>query len=627
MTEVLIHGQNDTDPITPENSSAAEQRAAAERFVHEVAPILKKVTGLDVAVGVGTGWATNLETAAVTIDPTFFLERGYSPDDSFYAMMHELLAHVRDAVRDPEYALKQIEFARTGKAEAIFNNIITDIAGNRQTHALLPRQAQVGANLYNTKLFPVEKDGERVDYTKIPLHLQFLYKMIRQAMIPGDDLEVRPEVDEALAELRNYKGAGDVVEYLTRPDSKLSGAARFERQKVIIYPVYKKLLEQDREEAAKKPTDDTQQGSDGQPNEGTEGDNNEQQPDTQDNNTSGGGNSNQDDPFEDDYRDYFDTKHPEPLDEEDHDALEEAIRNAIKNRDTPKSEPQPVSILDAQRREEGLDTVEYADYRAAIERDLGSIDEMRATYASVIETQIALRRGVSRAAYREGDVIDLDRLPQTIADVQAGVSEPLAYNRYEQVRGHAEYIGRTDYLFAFDCSRSMLGDEKHVAAARAALIALEGLAAIERDIAEAERQNTMNLELDVRTGLYTFRTSATCLKQLGPGLSDRERLSVRSSLLSPRGTTADDLALRAIDEVKREPGRRRIVIVITDGESNEPSATNREIRKLRRAGDLVFGIGIGPEAVIDLYAPNATRIIDPADLPAAVRSLIESSMK
>ena len=135
------------------------------------------------------------------------------------------------------------------------------------------------------------------------------------------------------------------------------------------------------------------------------------------------------------------------------------------------------------------------------------ISEMRTVFQSVLNEVVATRRGLSRQSHQDGDILDPNRLAQTVVDIKSSVT-PEAFQRYEAVRGRTELNCKTDYFFVFDCSGSM-GGEPARAAASCAVIMLEGLAGMERDIRQLEEQQSIDLsDLSIRTSLYTFGTDA-----------------------------------------------------------------------------------------------------------------------
>lgn len=627
MSEVLHISTSDPEPPapTPEQEALLEERQSAldkaASFLRDQIPALCQLTGMGVNVAVGKDWATDPETGSFTIDPSFFTEKGYSADHCAFATLHELMAHVRDIKRDPVFSARQDAFATSSKnpqerqARQIFNNILTDIHGNKQIMNMLPAMREVGADLYNNRLFPTERDSEPVDYTKEPMHLQFLYKIIRQEMIPGSETPVRQEVDEAIDQLRNFQdGQVDLISFLTDPNAKgsdgkkMSGNDRFDYWLTQIWPKYESLIELDKQEAK-----DNQQDSDSPQNDTGEQDNN---------------------PFSDAYTDYFDNRHPDPLSPEEHEKIHKTIKKA--NQDKRRESVTPEQREHNRQREAnrryreqtGHSLREKEKYNSEIWRFRKQIDQMREVFRSVLSEAAATRRGLSRRAHQDGDVLDPNRLAQTVADIKSGVA-PEAFQRYETIRGQAELSCKTDYFFVFDCSGSMAGKSAQ-SAASCAVIILEGLASMERDIRKMEKEQNIDLsDLSVRTALYTFGSSSVCHKPLSSSLNDKQRLDTYAAITAAdAGDTADYLALQEIAGLRRDHDRQRIVIVVTDGESSDRNAAYAAINQLRRdQNTVVYGVSIGSIAAEQLYAPNAKFIDDPKDLPNILQSFIETTIQ
>lgn len=627
MSEVLHISTNNPEPSapTPEQEALLEERQSAldkaASFLRDQIPALCQLTGMGVNVAVDKGWATDLKTGSFTIDPSFFIEKGYSADHCVFATLHELMAHVRDVKHDPVFAARQRAFIMGSKnpqerqARQIFNNILTDVHGNKQIMNMLPAMREVGADLYDNRLFPTERDSEPVDYTKEPMHLQFLYKIIRQEMIPGSETPVRQEVDEAIDQLRNFQdGQVDLISFLTDPNAKgsdgkkMSGNDRFDYWLTQIWPKYESLIELDKQEAK-----DNQQDSDSPQNDTGEQDNN---------------------PFSDAYTDYFDNKHPEPLSPEEHEKIHKTIEkaNQDKRRESVTPEQREYSRQrEANRRyreQTGHSLREKEKYNSEVRRFHKQIGHMRQVFRSILDEVIATRRGLSRRPHQDGDVLDPNRLAQTVADIKSGVA-PEAFQRYEAIRGRTELGCKTDYFFVFDCSGSMAGKSAQ-SAASCAVIMLEGLASMERDIRKMEKEQNIDLsDLSVRTALYTFGSSSVCHKPLSSSLNDKQRLDTYAAITAAdAGDTADYLALQEIAGLRRDHDRQRIVIVVTDGESSDRNAAYAAINQLHRdQNTVVYGVSIGSIAAEQLYAPNAKFIDDPKDLPNILQSFIETTIQ
>lgn len=271
---------------------------------------------------------------------------------------------------------------------------------------------------------------------------------------------------------------------------------------------------------------------------------------------------------------------------------------------------------------------EKQHYDNEVKRLHRQIDQMRQVFQSVLNEVVTARRGLSRRSHQDGDILDPNRLAQTITDIKGGIT-PEAFQRYETVRGRTELNCKTNYFFVFDCSASMSGAPAE-AAASCAVIMLEGLAGTERDIRQLEQQQSIDLsDLSVRTSLYTFGDTATCHKPLSSDLNDKQRLDTYAAITAAdMGSTADYLALQEIADLPRSQDRQRIIIVATDGASDNPSAAQAAVSQLRRdQNTVVYGVSIGSAAAEQLYAPNAKRINDPKDLPNVLQSFIETTIQ
>jgi Mg-chelatase subunit ChlD len=585
----------------------------------------------------GAGMATDPRSGDVLVDPRFFFEAGYtSPDQASYGILHETAAHVRTAVNNPRFNERVIAFAEKGDPQALFNNIFEDIAGNNLIHAVLPRMRGVARELYVERLF------KETDYTSFPRHVQFLYKTIREEMAPGSEVTVLPEVDEALAGLRDYKGQGDVIKYSTavaKSARKAMGEEeRFTIWQNIIYPVYESLLEQDRNDPERQDQGQDQgqgqegdgentndqgesQQSSGQPQEGSEG-NTDQRSD--------------DERFGSFYDDFKQNRHPEPMSEEEEEKLREHAKEKAEQQARSQSPGNPLSEQERQldekvRKETGHSLQEQRQYHAEITKWQTVIQEMRDVFQQVINDRVAEKRGLSRRNFAEGAVLDPDRLVQTVIDIRNNNEEPEAFRDYETKKGEAQAIGKTDYVFLFDISGSMEGSKADAAAA-SAVIGLEGLAALQRDVEEAEATQKVDLDLDIRTAIYVFGDRAVCVKPLSTKVSPKERLDTYAAVADPNdGSTQDYLALEEVEGWEVEPDRRRILIAVSDGGSNDgfndtsPRA-RRAIDKLRGKGWFVYGISIGSDEAEALYKPTARRVDDPAKLPETIQGFIESTI-
>lgn len=644
MNEIVKTNHLEEVNLASEESEVQSVVHSASEFLRDEVPVLLRLAGAgSIRVEIGQEWATNIATGNFTIDPNFFAEKGYSPDHCVFATLHELLAHSVDVVKDPVFAQQQIRFNRSApdateqQARAIFGSIMTDILGNKKICQLMgSKMKEVQVDIYETRLSPTERDGEPVDYHQYPKHLQFLYKIIRQEMIPGSETTVDETVDTAIDRLRQQKFTDkhgqelDLIQFLTAPNKDLPSTKRFDYWLATIWPEYKELFEADKAEFNEKQQSGQNSGEQSDQDSDASGSDQPQESQTSGDQSQ---NSNSDNPFQNDYADYFENKHPEPFSHDEHEKIEDYTNKAAD--ESRKKERTPEQIeAERQRkanneyyRQTGHSLREKSDYDAEVNKWHRQIEEMREVFRSILSEVVAKRRGLSRASYEDGDVLDPNRLAQTITDVKSGIV-PQAYQRYELIRGRTELIGKTDYIFVCDCSGSMQG-EKSQAAATSALIMLEALAGMERDVRKLEEDLGVDLsEFDIKTALYTFGDESTCLKPLGNKITDKQRLDTHSEILATNGGgTADFLALEDIAALPRDRERQRIVIVVSDGESNNKNRAASAVKSLRQQGCQVFGIAIGSTAAEELYAPNSRLITDPSQLPEVLQKFIESTIK
>lgn len=185
-----------------------------------------------------------------------------------------------------------------------------------------------------------------------------------------------------------------------------------------------------------------------------------------------------------------------------------------------------------------------AEYRQRSAELAPEIDRIRALFARIIGDRVAQRRSQSRRAFPDGDELANDMFASIIAEAASGVRAPNAFRRRVLSPTLTSDAGSTDYVLMVDASASMTGPASQ-AAADAMIILLEGLAAVERDIAHAEQSAGISLELDVRSSLIVFDAEAFVVKPLSRGLDDAARRRIHAETREPGGSTNDAAALAA----------------------------------------------------------------------------------
>lgn len=615
----------------------AEDQARVDQFLNEEVQQLGSLYSLpSITFKVGNKWSTNLETGEVTIDLSFFTDKGYKPDWVIYGALHEIRAHLSEVLLKPGFTKRVIEFINEGEAQSIFHNIFADIAGNKAIHARLPRMSQVAEDLYRHKLMPDDPTPQE-DFLEVqkryidePRHLQFLYKIIRDEMIPGSHTGVAPEVREAIDSLRNFEDSGeDMIKFstaLSDPSGhELSPEVRFEIWIQKIYPIYQKLLEQDQQDPHFQQNQSVSTNSQGQPAD---------QPNKSENNQSTCEEDQIPSQFDQYYKDYHENRHPEPMPEKMKNKLHETVGQVIKEKERQeriKRYETPERSRDKQLlREVGHSLQELRAYNEELSKYQSEIDAFRNIYKQVIDQRLSMKRGLSRQATPTGVLLDPNRLAQTVVDIKSGIQEPVAYLGYTERKRSMETVGNVDYYFVIDTSTSMAeGDgEKAKAATATAMIFLEGLSAMQADVEREEMNSSVNLDLMIRSSVYVFGENTKCIKPLSTSLNVKQRMDTYATVSRPAGGTPDYVALQAIaDEQREDSDRRRIIIVMSDGESDNKDEAIKALNRLRaQPNTFVFGISIGSDDAVELYKPHSQRVDNPRDLPEKMRRLISGTI-
>lgn len=266
-----------------------------------------------------------------------------------------------------------------------------------------------------------------------------------------------------------------------------------------------------------------------------------------------------------------------------------------------------------------------SDYVVLVESLASSIEHMRDVWHEVTAERVARVPSLGRRPQAEGETLDTGALADGLAQVRAGVTRPRVFLQREHRARRTQHSGNTDYVLLIDRSASMQGRPAR-AAADAAVVMLEGLAAAARDIAVAEASSGLDLELQLRTALIVFDARAHVVKPLSAGMSDDVRAELLAAITTPQGSTNDAAALTAAAELLRggteARQRRRIAFVLSDGGTNDAVAAEHALRRLRAAGVTVFGIGLGSDDLSERYAPHGTRIDEPDRLAGVISDLV-----
>ena len=568
----------------------------------------------DVALERGNrGWEFDFENKKLVYDPNFFKERGYNLKETLFATTHELMAHYGELLRDPELVLKEAKRYSQKEHLHLFYNIFEDVLGNRRIVAELPFLEETRATLYKEKLFPES------DYQKLASHTQFAYAFIREMMVPGETTQISDEARQALEKLRQFgKDKMDILDLVTTP--AIEPKDRFQIMRRIVEPVYLELYQKDlKQEAEKKKEEQKKKGGKAKAEESIEEilKNKDFQKEVEKGFAKG-------------YEQYK-SGHPEPLSEKDEEKLKETLKEIAEKRGGAPTLDQ--SIFEQWAREHGLKPEDVMGYRREYQEVAPFVAELRRVFKSIISRRLKERWKFAPQLKKEGEELEESVLAEAYAESKAG-GEPRAFRELERKKREQEGYGSLDMTLVNDLSGSMADEPMKLDMDRKSkLLFLESLADFQNEIKEAELESGVSLGLEVRTETRAFGDFGDAeLKKLSPDLSEKERINIWKKLHQAGGGTPDYLSLEAVlksitpeqEKELKEKTLRKVVAVLSDGESENPGRVETILQQLRNKGVIVFGLGMteSGSAVKDTYKPDAEVIQDIRQLPQAVQKVI-----
>ncbi|HMP85596.1 MAG TPA: hypothetical protein PKE08_02925 [Candidatus Paceibacterota bacterium] len=289
----MISGQNDSETKNLEKEieefkTQAEKILRANKFMYEsfsdsVTPRLEFSHGVKI----------DFKTMTIHLDTEFFYKNGFNQKQMLWATYHEL-AHFKDLISDPVLFMENFKHIRqkaeeygekirqiTGQPKAIlseeqikngevdpavdqaydgwhtFYNCLDDIYVNSLVERGVFAYSSKGpdkehvADLYSRVLFSNTK------YFDLPKSRQFSYVMLRKAMLPEQDLEVSPEIEEVLKREIIFLGKKITVEEMigmikSKTRSGMKAGNRYYMIKKTLEPIFEELYNLDLKEWKKR---------------------------------------------------------------------------------------------------------------------------------------------------------------------------------------------------------------------------------------------------------------------------------------------------------------------------------------------------------------------------------------
>lgn len=618
MSEFHVGGETEEDgdaadekkkPLFPKVSpELAAARDEFEGFFQKFERLINGYSGTtDITFTVKPGgWYINLEKFRVNADPNFFIDRGYTRDEALFATFHEL-EHFLDMVRDQD-AYTEL-FARF-KAEIVvhpaypralngFYNCIDDILVNR---AVISRWNSGGVprdSLY-PKLFP------RTDFSKHPRtgkpqprFRQFMYTLLREAMLPDEPCTVSPEVRAAIDRVQATGGAKKIIDLVA--GINIQGKAlyppkeRFEVIQGIIEPVFRELFLKDAAEAKeRKEKEKKHKGEKGEQGEGGDNENDES--------SSDGEPDFSDDPFAD--------SNPDPINWDELNEEAKKINDAI----AKKKADDMQKLL-------GVSKDDHDAYKKDYDVIAAQIEDLSHSFDEVITRRKTYKRKLKKSV-KEGVMLSPARMATAVAEIKTGNTDPrvmLDYEDREQIR-----IQPAGFEFTVVCDGSGSIEsnyKKKEMQRRLAVLIVEALNNFQERL-NKERRNGQNINLQISTEARIFSDDDEVIKPLNTSLTHQERVTMHKRLNNlPNGNNNEPATFQAIYKEQFVPARvekiqkgeiKKVILFLTDGET-DAGAVQAQIKKMQKAvasksgteSLVIAGIGFAEgHSAVQTYAPH-----------------------
>ena len=593
-------------------------------------------------------FAFDLEKDKIYVNDKFFEQLGYGEQGTSFGTLHEIehfiekknLLQEKNGTRIFQNYLDKLDkkkFQYSG-AYSVMDNCISDV---RQNSAVVKRTNEgfdiVEKNLYKDVQFTNVNftEGE----SKQPLHIQLPYAILNEYR-SGRTCIVDERVRKIINELQNTTLPNgkivDLLKLMTNPDQKVvSMSKRLTVQDKYIWPKVLELLEEDlkeQKEQNKKQDNKNEDSDDGDDKKY------EEQSTTKDNNETGSEINKKPNPneiFKDAYED-AEKRIPNAVSVE---SQKETLKNWIEeNVDPEKKKDKEL----AERL--GVELKDLQDYKKIV-KDLNKINPE--TNESIIDDlENIIKRIISQRLkekhqpkypVEEGD--ELVDPAGWLAEVSGGNFGPKVWEDTEVILKKDKKFGEVHITLICDRSKSMLenGGAKLREQQKALVLFMEALKRF-NDILDDEEIN-LEKPLSILSEIYSFQSNsddAVPIKKMGKILSEKDRITACAKVSGATGSTTDYVTLGAVDksidsdllEKIKEGEIKKIVIVWTDGGSDDAQAVQSNLIKLRDKGVIVTGVGITEDGkpALTTYAPNAVLAKEAKYLPTVLAEILKEHL-
>lgn len=361
--------------------------------------------------------------------------------------------------------------------------------------------------------------------------------------------------------------------------------------------------------------------------------------------------------FPDAYKEHA-RHHPTPISPEDWNKIADALRKKIEKGLKPL-DPNDPRVQERRRFFEEFaadhptekDWKNYQQWHKLREAAYGVrdaqghlvIDGLREIFANILSHR-RKKRPAPKAPEEEGDALSDAHLVDAWLALQRGSEGAEVWTTERTKERPSDLLGLFDITLVGDLSESMLHGGKAKAQQQTVVLLLAALEEFRQELAYAE--GDLRDDLAIRTEAWGFGNAAYPVKPLSPRLEPIHCARVIGGLVpNNQYGTNDYLALQEIREgieadpdyaaklkprnSRTAPEIRRIVLVTTDGESNDVAKCMEEVAKLRALGVKVIAIGVtaAGQSAKTTYAPDGQVCEDVSDLARTAGFLLADLLK
>ena len=608
------------------SSRTAESKAmqkAAKFFADNEQAICDYAQQAGLMFVLGDCWSINVHRGRGTFDPKFFVKRGFSEAESMWATCHEI-ERFRDWRRGPE-AYSDL-FSRTEKERRLdlLYHFINGILANREEDRRFPAHRETREYLYQDKLLP------RINYTKTPRHLQFAYAMLREKMVPGEEITLSPEVRSEIERLKNIDGEGtDLI--LLASDPTAGPRERFELIQDYIEPIYERFFQEDvRERKEKQKQNEKHEKGQNVPEEesmegGSRG--------------TDRGYIESDTTRDEDYfaREYDESEAKLPRVLTPREAREE-IEKEIRRRQEDNKSPEQIA-KEQFRARHGVSAAEVEDYAEGYKKIEYQIKPLRTIFERIIAARKEIKRRMKERT-DQGVIIDPSMIAQAYIDAQSGIFNSRTQLKISREEFDDNKLREFEFTLICDLSGSMNENRpggKSYEQKLAAILIIEALDEFEKKLKEERFERSVDLH--VLTEVRGFHAEDEELKPLSDTIDFATRVRIADRLENCTGRrTADYKSLAQVTarinketEQKIENGDlKKVLILITDGGSDDAHLTKEVKDRLTGQGLIAKSIQIGQPGKSDtekfkkLWAQDGSPCKDVSRLVPTIEQLLEA---